>query len=182
MIKILWYYKFLNVGCDPRMVLAGHVIYTNTNLVYPTWLSSTSMHIVCVHYIYEAPNSTDDCTFAPCNEKRFHNTLSYIHAHCLHIWFGLVGTLFSSYVFTWGTHFYSMFIFYYVSSQRSMIKLLWHYKFLHLESDRGMVLVSQVICTNTNHVHPIWLTGSIPRLCVSNVSMRRVFDLPLCIP
>jgi hypothetical protein len=46
-------------------------------------------------------------------------------------------------------------------------------------SGEGMELVSQVICTNTNLVHHTWLTETIAGLCVSNVSMRLVLDLPL---
>jgi hypothetical protein len=61
-----------------------------------------------------------------------------------------------------------------------MVKLLWQYNFLnYLEVVRGVVLVSQVICTNTNLVHHTCLTNTIAGLCVSNVSMRLVLDLPL---
>jgi hypothetical protein len=41
------------------------------------------------------------------------------------------------------------------------------------------VFVSHVICTNTNPMHPSWLNGCIPRLCVSNVSMRHFLGLSL---
>jgi hypothetical protein len=74
---------------------------------------------------------------------------------------------------------YLMFIFCYVSLQRSMIKLLWHYNFLNFISGHGIVLVSQGICTHTNPMHPTWPNGCIPRLCVSNVSMRHFLGLDL---
>jgi len=37
----------------------------------------------------------------------------------------------------------------------------------------GVVSVSLVICTNTDLVHPTWLTGTVPVIYVSNIlSMR----------
>jgi hypothetical protein len=55
-----------------------------------------------------------------------------------------------------------------------MIKLLWNYKFLNFGYDRRMVQVSHVICRNTNLVHTTWLNCTIPRVYLSNVSMRHV--------
>jgi hypothetical protein len=42
----------------------------------------------------------------------------------------------------------------------------------------GVVLVSLVICTSTDLVHPTWLTYSIPKF-VSDTSMRPIFPLVL---
>ena len=61
-----------------------------------------------------------------------------------------------------------------------MIKMLGHYRCLNFGCDSEMVQVSLVMCTNTNLVHPTWLTCSIPGICASTVSMRHVvLDLVL---
>ena len=58
------------------------------------------------------------------------------------------------------------------SLQWPMIKMLGHYRCLNFGCDPRVVLARHVICTNTNLVHPTWLAGTIPKICVSNVSMR----------
>jgi hypothetical protein len=40
--------------------------------------------------------------------------------------------------------------------------------------DPEMVQVNHVICTNTNHVQSTWFNRIVPRICLSNVSMRHV--------
>ena len=53
-----------------------------------------------------------------------------------------------------------------LSSRMPMIKMLWHYVWLYPDGR-----VSLVICTNTNLVHPTWLTRTIRVACVSNLSI-----------
>jgi hypothetical protein len=108
--------------------------------------------------------------------KGIHKILSYVHAYFLRIWFGVVGTYFSLCVFIWG-FIYRFLTFF----PMPMFQILWHYNFINFGSDQGIVLVSHVICTNTNHVYLTWLTISIPGLRVFNVSMRYFLDLVLCI-
>jgi hypothetical protein len=47
----------------------------------------------------------------------------------------------------------------YFSLQCPVIKILRHYRCLSFGCDPGIVIVNLVICTNTNHVHPTWLTA-----------------------
>jgi hypothetical protein len=143
---LFWFY----FGCDTGMVLATEVICTNINLVHPIWLTKTILGIcLCMRLMILMMIIIWQYVMRKCA----HKTLSYVHAYWLHIWFDLVGTLFSSCVFIWGifcicyVSWLYLCLFGYVLLQTRMIKLLWNYNFLNFGSDQGIVLLSQVICT-----------------------------------
>jgi hypothetical protein len=162
-----------------------HVICTNTNVVHPTWLSSTILGdlimsnvskrllimptIILWHYLMK---------------KGVHKTLSFFHADCLPFHLIFVCAPFSWRIFIWGLVYryltFSRIEIWLVGSillQRPMIKMLWHCNFLNFGC--GIVLMRHVICRNINLMHPTWLTSSIPRVCVSSICMRHVLDLAL---
>ena len=134
------------------MVLASLVICTNTDLVHPTWLAGTVPVIYVSNILSMRPCMMLILFFCSFYELAFETLAFRCLIRVLMIVVLLVVHFFRMLMITnvWGT-------------TRATIS----------DMIPGTVLVSLVICTNTDLVHPTWLTRTVPVIYVSNIlSMR----------
>ena len=132
----------------PGAVLASLVICTNTDLVHPTWLACTVPEIYVSNILSMRPCMMLILFFCSFYELAF-ETLAF---RCLIRVLMIVVLL--------DVHFFRM----------PMITNVWGTTSASI-SDMILrtVLVSLVICTNTDLMHPTWLTSTVPVIYVSNI-------------